>query len=349
MSERTSYKPGTPSWVDLGSPDPDAAVEFYGALFGWEVRRGGRTPSRPVATGWRRCAARRSAGMMPLMQEGQPPAWTTYVSVEDADATAAAVSEAGGSVIVEPMDVLDVGRMAVFADPTGAVFGDLAAARLHAGSGLVNEPGAFTWNELNTRDPDAARAFYGSGLRLGAQRAGHGRDGHLHRVEAGRGLEVGGMMDMRGRVPDEVPAHWLTYFAVEDTDAAVEKVKELGGGVAFGPIDIMAGRFAVVHDPHGATFAVIKMAEESAARSASRRGGEVGPRGSDRRRLGRVAGLALVLPFGGLAEAGALDDLQSQHRALHPRRRDLDPEQVEDELLGQPQQLLARSCRPARR
>jgi predicted enzyme related to lactoylglutathione lyase len=262
MSEKTSYAPGTPSWVDLGSPDPDAAVEFYGGLFGWDVSEGGD----PEQTGGYRMAALRDkpvAGLMPLMQEGQPPAWTTYVSVADADATAAAVKEAGGSVLAEPMDVMDVGRMAVFADPAGAVFA-IWQPRAHPGAGLVNEPGAFTWNELNTRDPDAAKAFYAA--VFGWEVAEHDMGEMGTYVEWKQGEDpMGGMMDMRGRVPDEVPAHWLVYFAVEDTDAAVEKVKELGGGVAFGPIDIPAGRFAVVHDPHGAMFAVIKMPEETAA------------------------------------------------------------------------------------
>ncbi len=262
MSERTSYRPGTPSWVDLGTPDQDEAAEFYGALFGWDVQES----ENPEQTGGYRTATLRGkavGGVMKLMQEGQPPAWMTYVSVEDADATAAKVREAGGNVMLEPMDVLDIGRMAVFADPTGAVFG-IWQPRAFVGAGLVNEPGAFAWNELNTRDPDAARAFYGAVFGWEPTEHDMGEMGSY--VEWKQGEDsMGGMMDIRGRVPDEVPPHWLTYFAVEDTDAAVEKLKELGGGVAFGPIDIMAGRFAVVQDPHGATFAVIKMAEEGAA------------------------------------------------------------------------------------
>jgi predicted enzyme related to lactoylglutathione lyase len=122
MSERTSYAPGTPCWVELGSPDLDTSIEFYGGLFGWDV---------PVAenaeqTGGYRLAmlhGKPVAGMAPLMQEGQPPAWTTYVSVADAGVVAGKVRDAGGAVIAEPMEVLDLGTMAIFADPTGAVFG----------------------------------------------------------------------------------------------------------------------------------------------------------------------------------------------------------------------------------
>src|SRR3954454_9371491 len=116
MTEMTSYAPGTPSWVDLSCTDLDASIDFYGALFGWDVPE---QENSEQTGGYRRALLRgkSAAGMMPLMQEGQPPAWTTYVSVEDADATAAAVRDAGGQVIAEPMDVMDLGRMAVFADP----------------------------------------------------------------------------------------------------------------------------------------------------------------------------------------------------------------------------------------
>ncbi len=263
MSEKTSYAPGTPSWVDLGTPDQDAAAEFYGGLFGWAVEEG----ENPEATGGYRSALLRGqpvGGVMKLMQEGQPPAWSTYISVEDADATMAAVAENGGTTVVEPMDVLDIGRMAFFADPTGAVCG-IWQPRSFQGAGLVNEPGALCWNELNTRDPDAARAFYGA--IFGWEPNEHDMGDMGTYVEWKQGEDsMGGMLDMRGRVPDEVPAHWLVYFAVDDTDASVEKVKELGGGVAFGPVDIMAGRFAVVHDPHGAMFAVIKMAGRAPGR-----------------------------------------------------------------------------------
>src|SRR5215475_2151894 len=160
MSVRTSYEPGTPCWVDLGSPDLDASVEFYSSLLGWEVPES----ENPEQTGGYRRAMKNGkdvAGMMPLMQEGQPPAWSNYVSVADADTVAAKVTENGGSVIAEPMDVMELGRMAVFADPTGAVFG-IWQPGTFTGAGLVNEPGALAWNELNTRDLAASKDFYGA-------------------------------------------------------------------------------------------------------------------------------------------------------------------------------------------
>lgn len=255
MSERTSYTPGTPCWVDLGAPDIDAAAAFYGGLFGWSIEEG---ENAEQTGGYRQAELRGKpvCGVMPLMQEGQPPAWTTYVSVEDADATAAKVREAGGSVLAEPMDVMDLGRMAIFADPTGAVVGIWQPGSF-VGAELVNEANTLSWNELNTRDTGAAKDFYAAVFGWSYE------DMEVENVGTYTGLKVGentvgGMLDITGRVPDEVPAHWLTYFAVEDTDATLEKLKELGGGVSFGPVDIVAGRFAVVTDPLGAVFAVIK-------------------------------------------------------------------------------------------
>lgn len=255
MSERTSYAPGTPNWVDLATPDVDVAAEFYGPLFGWEIPE--REDSAEMG-GYRRAIKDGAdvAGAMPLMAEGQPPAWTNYVSVEDAAATAEAIAEAGGSVISEVMDVMGLGKMAIFADPTGAVFG-IWEPGTFVGAARVNEHGALGWNEVNTRDPEAAKAFYTSVFGWETEELDMGELGAYTNWRMGD-KEVGGMIDITGRVPDEVPAHWLAYFVVEDVDVAAGKVGELGGGVSFGPIDVPAGRFAVVRDPAGAVFAVIK-------------------------------------------------------------------------------------------
>lgn len=265
MTEMTSYAPGTPCWVDLGSPDIDASTGFYGALFGWDVPES----ENPEETGGYRRAMLRdksAAGMMPLMQEGQPPAWMTYVGVDDADATAAAVREAGGNVLAEPMDVLDFGRLAVFSDPSGAVFGIWQPGSF-AGAELVNEPGSFSWNELNTRDPDAAKSFYGAVFGWSAVEQDMGDAGSYTTWKLSGASEsdesIGGMLDMRGRVPDEVPANWLTYFTVEDCDATLEEAKGLGGTLAFGPMDLPMGRLAVLTDPHGAAFGVFQSTVEA--------------------------------------------------------------------------------------
>lgn len=259
MSERSSYAPGTPCWVDLGSPDLDASIEFYGSLFGWDVPESANSE----ATGGYRQAMLRGrpvCGMMPLMQEGQPPAWTSYVSVADAAATAAKVTEAGGSVIAEPMEVLELGSMAVFADPTGGVFGIWQPNTFH-GAGVVNEPGALSWNELNTRDLEGAKAFYGAVFGWSFEDNDMGEAGSYTTISLGEDM-VGGILDMNERgVPEQVPAHWQVYFAVEDTDAAVAQATERGASVMVPPMEVPAGRFSILVDPHGASFAAIALSE----------------------------------------------------------------------------------------
>lgn len=254
MSERTSYSPGTPCWVDLVTPDIDAAVEFYGGLFGWDVPE----PENAEQTGGYRQALLRGkpvAGMMPAMQEGQPPVWSTYVSVADADATAAKVAEAGGTTIAEPMDVMELGRMAVFADPTGAAIG-IWQPGTFVGAEIVNESNAVVWNELNTRDPEASKSFYGAAFGWGFEERQF-ESGLYTSIKVG-GDSVGGMIDITGRAPDEVPPHWLAYFAVDDTDAAVARATESGGELVLEPFDIAeVGRIALVKDPFGAVFAVM--------------------------------------------------------------------------------------------
>jgi predicted enzyme related to lactoylglutathione lyase len=259
MSERTSYAPGTPCWVDLSTPDLDAAEGFYRELFGWEIPE---LPNSAEMGGYRRAKlnGRDVAGAMPLMQEGQPPAWSTHISVDDADAIARAVQENGGTMVAEPMEVASYGRLAMFTDPEGAFFGIWQSLDF-AGAELVNEPGAFSWNELETRDPAAAKRFYGRvfGWEFKSEEAPGGMEYNVAYVGENR---VAGMADISGRMPDEIPAHWMTYFVVEDTDAAIEQVSSSGGQVQFGPVDIPVGRFAMVADPWGAAFAVVRLSDD---------------------------------------------------------------------------------------
>jgi hypothetical protein len=261
MSERSSYAPGTPNWVDLGTPDLDAAEAFYGQLFGWSFDEG----ENPEETGGYRSAMLRGkpvAGLMPLMQPAQPVAWSTYISVADADVATARVREGGGTVMVEPMDVLEIGRMAVFADPTGAAFG-VWQPRSFDGAGVVNEPGALSWNELNTRDLGAAEGFYGPIFGWTFETQDMGGAGSYTTINLG-GSPVGGILNMTERgVPEEIPPHWQLYFAVEDADATLDRAKRAGGSVMVEPIDLPIGRFAILTDPQGASFAVIALAEEA--------------------------------------------------------------------------------------
>jgi len=243
--ERDSYAAGTPSWVDLGSPDIEASVAFYSSLFGWEV-----ADAHPDAGGYRlaHLRGRTVAGIGPQM--GPMSAWTTYMATDDADATAAAVKDNGGTVMMGPMDVMGQGRMAIAMDPEGAAFG-LWQAALHTGAQLVNEAGAFGWNELWTRNPDQAKTFYPAVLGYtvdDATMAGY----TLWQVD---GKMVAGAMAMPADMPPRVPAHWAVYFGAEDADAAAAKVTELGGMVVKEPFDVPGvGRLAMVHGPAHESF-----------------------------------------------------------------------------------------------
>ncbi len=250
------YEPGVPCWVDLGTPDMDRAVAFYSGLFGWDV------PAGPEEAGGYRLALLRGrpvAGLGPQMNPG-PPVWSSYVSVESADATAQAVTTNGGQVIVEPMDVMTAGRMAVCTDPAGA-FISLWQPGEHPGAGVVNEPGAFSWTELVTTDVEGAKAFYGAVFGWGSETHGDGPGAYTEFTLGGR--SIGGMMEKPDMMPAEVPPFWGVYFTVNDTDVAVGHVADLGGALVMGPMDIEPGRFAVVSDPTGAMFNVIKLAERA--------------------------------------------------------------------------------------
>lgn len=199
--------------------------------------------------------------MMTQMEEqknmGVPPNWATYVSVASADDTAKKVAGLGGTVIVEPMDVMDFGRMAVFLDTEGAAICAWQANQ-HHGSEVVNEPGAFCWSELYAKDRDKAKAFY-SGL-FGWKPETH--EGPMDYTEWKVGdRSVGGMIQITDEM-GPIPPNWLTYFSVTDTDTATETAKKAGGSAMMGPMDIPdVGRFAILADGQGAVFAVIKMAD----------------------------------------------------------------------------------------
>jgi predicted enzyme related to lactoylglutathione lyase len=253
MVQKTSYAPGTPNWVDLGSPDPDAAAEFYSGLFGWEVSEPG-----PPETGGYRMGMLRGLPVAGIgeQQAPGPPYWTTYVSVADADLTTKEARAAGGQVVMEPMDVMDFGRMAVFTDPGGAAF-SVWQPKQHIGSSLVNESGTLCWNELLTRDADAAKAFYGSVFGWGANPLPMG-DVEYTEWKVGDAT-VGGMMPMNDNFPADLPPHWMVYFAVADADASAKKITELGGAIHQPPMDIPPGRFALAADPQGAMFSIIAL------------------------------------------------------------------------------------------
>ncbi|MEN3309944.1 MAG: uncharacterized protein V7603_6146 [Micromonosporaceae bacterium] len=249
----TQYDSGVPNWADLGSPDMDAAKRFYAGVFGWDPQDTG--PDTGGYTMFHKDGAA-VAGLGPLQGPDQPPAWTIYIATDDANATAAKVEAAGGKVLMAPMDVMEQGRMAIFMDPTGAVFGVWQKGAF-AGAQVYGEPGALSWVELATRDADAATQFYVSvfGWRPDVQ----DMTGMPYTVFYVGDANVAGMMPMAAdQWPAEVPPHWLAYFGTADADATAAKIQELGGSLTVPPTDIPGvGRFAAAADPAGANFSII--------------------------------------------------------------------------------------------
>lgn len=255
MAERDGYDPGTPSWVDLTTPDLEGALRFYGGLFGWEFEDAGEEAGHYHQALVR---GRRVAGLGPA-QPGSPPVayWTTYLSGTDVDAHAAAIADAGGTVMFGPLEVTGQGRMLIAVDAEGATFG-VWEPHGHKGAQLVNENAALTWNQLMSRNLDGAARFLGSVFPL-AFEALPEMPFDVYRVFKVGDRVVGGMRAMPAEVPAEAPAHWLTYFWLDDVDAGAERAQELGGAVLRSPEDSPYGRSATLRDPQGATFAVIRM------------------------------------------------------------------------------------------
>jgi predicted enzyme related to lactoylglutathione lyase len=296
MPERDGYVPGVPCWVDASEPDPEAAVEFYGGLFGWELEdvmppgsEGKYFIARCETRGWSLfdpSGGLRSGDVAAIrsIPEAAPAAamWNTYFWVDSADEAAFKIRDAGGGVVIEPFDLVDACRMAVFTDPEGAAFG-VWEAKDHKGARVVNDPGSLNFNGLNTRDVEGARSFYGSvfgwqtlALDFGAEMwtlPGYGD--YLERyhpdlreqwAEAGAqpGFEdVVATINPIGDDQSDTPAHWSVTFAVDDADATAAKATELGGKVIVSPFDAPWVRMTVISDPQGATFIASKFVPEN--------------------------------------------------------------------------------------
>lgn len=250
----TKYPDGLFSWVDLATTDVAGAKAFYAGLFGWDavdmpIDMGGFYTTLQID-------GKSVAGlgqMQPDMQaQGVPSFWTAYVNHSDVDAVAGRAQAAGGTLLFPPMDVMQEGRMTMIQDPTGALFG-VWQPRNHIGAQLVNMPNTLVWTELQTRDTDAAIAFYSAVFGWT-----HSVDGNDYGMFAQDGRIQAGMM----RIDDSwgpVPPNWAIYFMVEDVEAAVSKVRELGGNVMVPPTQAgEMGRFAVVQDPQGGVFTVMQ-------------------------------------------------------------------------------------------
>jgi len=248
MPEMTGYDHGVPSWVDMGSPDLQASLTFYTSLFGWEGQDMGEEAGHYTIVSKN---GKQVAGIGPAQDPG-PPRWTTYINVEDADAVTKMAESAGGEVVVAPMSVMTAGRMAVIKDTTGAYISVWQPGD-HIGAQLVNEPGSFTWCELSTSDLAKSKAFYSEVFGWGWG----GSDQYAEAQVSGR--TMAGVMPRRPEMPAEVPDHWLVYFGTGDLDADTAKATGLGASVIVPPMEIPGtGRFSVVQDPQGATFALFQ-------------------------------------------------------------------------------------------
>jgi predicted enzyme related to lactoylglutathione lyase len=261
MAEYSSHAPGTFCWPELATTDQKSAVSFYRSLFGWDVNE---QPIGPTETYSIFQLRGKDVGAAYTMraeerQHGAPPHWNAYVTVANADEAANRAKALGGTVLAPPFDVMDSGRMAILQDPTGAVF-QIWQPKNHIGAKVMREPGAATWTELATRDPEAAKTFYTS---LFGWKEKTSTGGGMTYTEFSIGdTPFAGMMEMNAQmVSMNVPPNWLTYFQVADVDATSNKATDLGATLAVPPMDIPnTGRFAVIQDPHGAVFAIYKPA-----------------------------------------------------------------------------------------
>ncbi|MFD0366142.1 VOC family protein [Nocardia sp. GCM10030253] len=250
-----AWQPGTPAWIDCQVEDPAKAGEFYAELFGWEIQDGG-----PDSGGYlmaaKSGAAAAGIGPKPDTMPGMPSVWTTYFAVADADASADAVVAAGGRLMVPTFDVMDVGRMFVAADPSGAVFA-VWQAKAHNGAAVYNEHGAYVWNELYTSDLSTAKKFYADVFGFSYTDFDFGDTEYLTFTPPDRTEAVGGLTDASATVTDSMPDYWLVWFQFDDVDAGIAKALELGGSVQQPAADSPVGRSAILAAPEGERFGII--------------------------------------------------------------------------------------------
>jgi hypothetical protein len=253
VGERSGHPAGVPCWIDVTTTDLEGTTTFYAGLFAWEAF----TDLRPEAGGYTMFRLRGKDVAAASPASDAPTRWNTYIASDDLEATVAKVTEAGGTVVSEPFEVMGAGRMAVATDPTGGAFG-VWQAGTHFGAQLVNEPGAWNWNELATRDVPAAREFYSSVFGWQSEELTDVPGGyHVQMIDDHR---VAGILPISPEMGD-MPTGWGVYFSVEDADASTAKARDLGATVVVEPFDVSVGRTAWLVDPNGTAFQVIKLIE----------------------------------------------------------------------------------------
>jgi len=256
MSEMNSHQAGSFCWADLATRDTEGAKSFYAAIFGWESLDMPTDVGVPYTMLLK--DGKQVGALYPMGpdQGGAPSHWRSYVAVEDADATATAVTNRGGNVLMPPMDVMDAGRMSMIQDPTGAVLG-LWQPRQHPGAQFWNQPGAICWNELLTRDPERAERFFGELFGWTTRTNPNLMEGQ-YRILLNAGAQIGGIFRIKPEWGD-MPPNWTVYFGTDDCDEAIAETRRRGGNLLFPAMEIEnVGRFAYLQDPQGALFAIIQ-------------------------------------------------------------------------------------------
>ncbi len=263
MTARTSYADGAFCWVDLMAHDIDVSREFYCQLFDWTLQRQD-TQGGPAYYIFKHASGQSIAGFgaMPeeIKQQDVPPFWKSYVNVDDITTACEGVEQLGGTITMPIMPVMQYGTMAGIADPAGANV-MLWQKGEHFGAELVNDVGAFCWNELATRDIEGAQKFYGELFGWQFERSEGSPSTYFNIKNAVAGGEShlnGGMIEMTEQWGD-APPHWMVYFSVADADAAIARIIELGGSMCVQPFDVEIGRIAIAADPEGGTFSIIQM------------------------------------------------------------------------------------------
>ncbi len=255
MAEAKTTVANKPAWVDLSSSDPAASRDYYSKLFGWQIE----VTADPQYGGYAlaKIGGKDVAGIGPKQSPEGPSAWMVYIGAVDAEEVANKIKAAGGTVAAPPFDVGDQGRMAVFQDPVGAF---ISAWQPTAMSGFqTSAPNTFGWAELNARGIEKAIPFYEKVFGWTHKTTGMGEGAPPYTEFQISGQSIAGGMEMNPMVPAEVPSFWMVYFNVDDVDQSFKKAVDGGGREMMAPMDFPGGRFAILSDPQGAAFGVLKM------------------------------------------------------------------------------------------
>lgn len=256
MAEAKTAVAHKPIWVDLSTSDASAARDFYAKLFGWKVE----VNPDPQYGGYAlaKIGGKDVAGIGPKQMAEQPSAWMVYIGTPDVEDTVKKAQAAGGNVIVAPMSVGDQGKMAIIQDPSGGVIG-VWQSQAMTGAQVIDQPNTMGWAELNSRGVEKAKPFYKKLFGWTEKKTPPSGDNPEYTEFQIAGKSVAGAMEMNPMVPQEVPSYWMVYFNVDDVDKAFKKTIDAGAKEMLAPQDMPGGRFAIVSDPQGASFGLLKM------------------------------------------------------------------------------------------